>query len=154
MFTVSLNITPSIGTKQVTIIVRQNDPPLPAEPDFSLYIESAIYADQAGFEIPEAPLPQIPCKRIPLDRGLAEPLIERIQSVSVPVRPTPTEGEADGTTFELEFSGDAVTYARFKWWCHLPDCWLDLGQIAAEIVRLADLPEWWNHSEKYLCPAK
>ena len=60
----------------------------------------------------------------------------------------------NGTTFELEFSGDAVTYARFKWWCHLPDCWLDLGQIAAEIVRLADLPEWWNHSEKYLCPAK
>jgi hypothetical protein len=119
------------------------------EPECYLTVASSAYRDKPGFQLPDHPCaPPVPYRTTPVAAEVARSLLEKISNASVPIAPPHVNG-LDGTNFELEIDA-GFNHACYHWWCGVPDCWKPIGEIAAEMLKLADLPEWREHSEPYL----
>jgi hypothetical protein len=80
-----------------------------------------------------------------LDSSRIESIIACLRSIRVPLGVTNSHMGCDGVSYELSV-GESFCNARICWWCDLPDEWLELGPVVADLVQLFEL-SWASRAQ-------
>lgn len=86
--------------------------------------------ERGRFPVPFEPTVEARCPQIP--SSVLGELLQRFASVKIVPFANISHAGLDGTSFELELGGAAMS--RFNWWQQLPDAWSSLGPAIDPLV--------------------
>ena len=93
----------------------------------------------AGIELASVRAPSLQSRRVAVDPGALDSLLESLATATICCRPQQSEATLDAMVFELTF-GEELSETRYRWHGETPAGWQPLAQFASRLIRLIDHP--------------